>query len=80
MGIDSSVHLDYVNTGFIVSTVYNDEPYILGLNNHPTYKDHWVTGYGYMQNSSTVFYAIVNDGWGSTGVHLSMDYTDFIIY
>ncbi|WP_461813141.1 hypothetical protein [Faecalimonas sp.] len=44
-----------------------------------TYKDYWVTGYGYRISGGTV-YAIVNDGHGRTGVSLNLTNADYIVW
>lgn len=54
-------------------------PFILGLNHHPTYGNHWVTGYGYNVSGGSN-YATVNDGWGSTGVSINLINCDYIIW
>ncbi len=54
-------------------------PYILNLFNHPTYSNHFVTGYGYRSNS-TGFYTIVNDGWGNRKMEVNSNYATTIIW
>lgn len=75
VGKNVEINLTYANLGSIMGRVSNNQPYILGITGHPNYKEHWATGYGYYSN-----YAIVNDGWGSSGIYIDMKYTDFIIY
>lgn len=50
-----------------------DVPTIVDLNSHFAYGEHWVVGYGYSYSSSSEE-IIVNDGWGRTGVYISMHY------
>ena len=42
---------------------------------HPTYKNHWVTGYGYSDN-----FAVVNDGWGRNGIYINLSYGACLVY
>ncbi|MCI9488119.1 MAG: hypothetical protein HFI64_14375 [Lachnospiraceae bacterium] len=67
-------------TSIVTAVSGQGVPYILGITGHPQYKEHWVTGYGYSQPSSNTIFAIVNDGWGSTGIQITMSYTDWAIY
>lgn len=78
-GIYTSIYLDVLNMGIVAGLVGNDRPFIAGLNNHPVYTNHWVTGYGYAGNSSGS-YIIVNDGWGASNVYINTIYTDYIVY
>lgn len=78
-GVNSTVRLEISNPSWIFSCVSNNKPYILGLYNHPTYNNHWVTGYGY-SNTGTSYFAIVNDGHGNSEIYINTNYTDFIIY
>ena len=73
-GINASVNLAYSSIGAIAGRVGNNEPFVLGLHNHPTYGEHWVTGFGY-----SGIYAIANDGWGNI-VYIDSSYTDYIVY
>ena len=74
--INDDVVFDYAGIGIIMNVVLDSHPYVLGVHNHPTYDEHWVTGYGYYSTN----YAIVNDGWGSTNVYINLSYTDYMIY
>lgn len=70
----STYYSSLINT--IKSSVSSDNPYILGLYNHPKYGNHWVTGYGYYDSSDD--YALVNDGWGSVNVWIHLYYADVV--
>lgn len=41
--------------------------------------NHFATGYGY-RSKSTGFFAIVNDGWGRTGIEIHSNYNITIIW
>ncbi|WP_354087050.1 C39 family peptidase [Clostridium algidicarnis] len=58
----------------------NNKPFILGLTNHPTYNEHWVTAYGYFVELGRFKYIIVNNGWGGSGVYINSSYCDYIVY
>lgn len=60
---------------YIVGRVSNNYPYILDIKGHPTYKNHWVTGYGYSDN-----FAVVNDGWGRNGIYINLSYGASLVY
>lgn len=60
---------------YIVGRVSNNHPYVLDIKGHPTYKNHWVTGYGYSDN-----FAIVNDGWGRNGIYINLSYGASLVY
>lgn len=45
------------------------------IKGHPTYNNHWVTGYGYSDN-----FAIVNNGWGSNGIYINLSYGTSLVY
>lgn len=60
---------------YIVGRVSNNHPYILDIKGHPTYNNHWVTGYGYSDN-----FAIVNNGWGSNGIYINLSYGASLVY
>jgi hypothetical protein len=78
-GITQYFTIETAVMGLIMNSVASEKPYILGLWNHPKYKSHWVTGYGYYQDSSSAF-AVVNDGWGNRNTQINMSYADYIIY
>jgi hypothetical protein len=64
-----------------VGIIHDKKPYILGLHKYPLGSktiEHWCTGKGYIDNSSTD-YAIVNDGWGGTR-HINVKYCDYVVY
>lgn len=80
-GINHFPLSEYANEETVTSAVSGQRrPYSLGLVGHPTYGNHWVTGYGYSQLGVGTIYAIVNDGHGGTGVHIVMSYTDYIVH
>lgn len=78
------------NARSTVSTSFNayrqridaKRPAIVGIHDHPTYSAHWTVGHGYRieQHGSTYYYAMVNDGWGSNNIEISMRYVDDIVY
>lgn len=79
-GVSHAGGFDRITADYIIGRVDSyKRPYIMGLYNHPTYKDHWVTGYGYRISGGTV-YAIVNDGHGKTGVSLNLTNADYIVW
>lgn len=59
-------------------------PAILDLDNHPTYGEHWVVGYGYdcdlFLGIAYNKFAIVNDGWGDRDISVSWDYVGDLVY
>ena len=80
-GISHFPYTDYANETTILSAVNGmGRPYILRIAGHPQYTNHWVTGYGYSQPSPGTIFAIVNDGWGSTGIQITMSYAANIVY
>lgn len=76
------------NSATVYSTVKtyikNDKPLIVGLTNHPKYKEHWVVGIGYSTVYSKIlgygYVVIINDGWGNTGIRINNSYVDGCIY
>ncbi|KHD36212.1 hypothetical protein NL50_10605 [Clostridium acetobutylicum] len=54
--------------------------FVLAIYDPSKYGNHAVTGYGYIQDGNTVPYEIVNDGWGSTDVHISSSVVSGITY
>ncbi len=59
-------------------------PYLLLINNHPLYKNHWVLGYGISQlrdgsNMLNRFF-IVNDGWGNNNVRIAYGFATGMVY
>ncbi|MCD2491386.1 hypothetical protein LQE92_01930 [Lacrimispora sp. NSJ-141] len=56
-----------------------NKPYILLIQNHGKYGNHWVTGYGY-NDTGSYSYAVVNDGWGSSGIQINLSYESQIIH
>lgn len=67
--------------------IYAGTPVIIDLNDHPSYGEHWVVGYGTdvqvlemgIYYIASVF-AIVNDGHGDNGVYINWDYVGDIVY
>lgn len=60
-----------------------NRPVIVDLNSHPTYKEHWVVGYGYYYQStgtSERCLIIANDGWGNNGREISYSYVGNLVY
>ncbi len=61
----------------IATPFSSNKPVLIDLDKHPTYKEHWVVGYGYnrYKEGTTTFrmYIVVN-GWGKTGVYIDEDY------
>ena len=79
-GVNHSGGLDGYTNEYVIGRVDSyGTPYILNLFNHPTYSNHFVTGYGYCSNS-TGFYTIVNDGWGNRGIEVNSNYATTIIW
>ncbi len=76
--IDDFANWDVSGIGLIMNYISASRPFVLGLHNHPTYSEHWVTGYGY--SHGTTDYAIVNDGWGNTNIYINLSYTDYTVY
>ena len=67
-----------------ISMIYSrvasfNRPYILLLSGAPTYGNHWVTGYGYEDNSNGSF-AIVNNGWGNREIYINLVYAAQMVY
>ena len=67
--------------------IFDDSPVIIDLDDHPTYGEHWVVGYGtdmrmYSDSfiSGIISFAIVNDGWGSNEIMINWDYVCDIVY
>lgn len=61
-------------------------PIILGLTQHPIYREHWTVAYGTYQimivgySTEIYYYYTVNDGWGRDGVQIAQSYTDWFIH
>lgn len=64
----NSTLLDYV--------VDEGIPVVTMINGHPTYGNHFVVSHGVVTNSSmtSVSQVIVNDGWGSNNIRISLSY------
>lgn len=56
-----------------------ETPFLLNIHNHPIYKNHWVTGYGYNISGGTC-YSIVNNGWGDTNISINSIYAVQIVW
>lgn len=79
-GLSHSGGLDGYTNEYVIGRVDSyGTPYILNLFNHPTYSNHFVTGYGYRSNS-TGFYTIVNDDWGNRKMEVNSNYATTIIW
>jgi hypothetical protein len=78
-GVSSGIYAETATSMNISACIANNEPFVMLINNHPTYGNHYVTGYGYSFNSSAN-YAIVNNGWGSTGVYINLNYANTIVH
>jgi hypothetical protein len=87
-GLTSSYDADsknYVDKNKVISLVNSDKPSIVGLNNHPTYGDHWAVVHGYyVQTTPWVtphYYVLLNDGWGNNDVYTLIDsYFEEMVY
>lgn len=67
--------------------IFDNIPVIIDLDDHPTYDEHFVVGYGTdMQmysgslSSGIISFAIVNDGWGDNEIMINWDYVCDIVY
>ena len=63
-----------INT--VKGRINSNRPVIVKTVNHPTYKNHWVTAYGYSEYRSTApytTYLIINNGWGDNGVKILIE-------
>lgn len=79
-GVTHAGGLDGYTNEYVIGRVDSyGTPFILNLWNHPVYRDHYVTGYGYYSDS-TGFYPIVNDGHGRQGVKIHSNYATTIIW
>lgn len=72
--VNYSATYDPVEGHILYGQIADGKPYIIGVYNHPDYGWHWMTGYGYSNG-----WAIVNDGWGSTGVHVNPNYMNYVV-
>lgn len=79
MSFDSNV-----GWGFVYSHITNNKPGIIGISNHPIYKEHWVVSSGVYHlvtdNGKLLPYYEINDGWGNNNVVLPQSYTDGYLY
>lgn len=64
-------------TAKMESCITNAKPCIIGLASAPTYGDHWVVATGFVKS---IQFAVVNDGWGNTGINISYSYIDSCVY
>ena len=70
-GVSHPGGFDGYNDNYVIGRVDTyGTPFLLIIHNHPTYKNHWITGYGYNISGGTC-YPIVNDGWGDTNVSIN---------
>lgn len=68
------------NWSTVTGKIDANRPLMVGLVNHPTYGNHWVTGHGYVMTTSD-YYVVVNDGWGSNGVWITYGSNmDYMVY
>ncbi len=77
----ASVSEDNITT--YIQKISSDRPVILRVANHPSYTAHAVVGYGYTREqigTTTMYYAIVNNGWGSNGILISWSYITHMLY
>lgn len=80
-GISHTIVKENYSSSSFKTRINANRPVVVGLENHPTYEDHWVTAYGYyISTTPTVAYVIVNDGWGDRGVYINPSYIDYIVY
>lgn len=79
-GVSHPGGFDGYNDNYVVGRVDTyGTPFLLIIHNHPTYKNHWVTGYGYNISGGTC-YSIVNDGWGNTNISINPIYASQIVW
>lgn len=67
----------------IETSLNNDYPPIIGLNEKSRYGNHWVVGEGvrtYDVSGNSKVYYVVNDGWGNNGVEIAKKYIDCTVY
>ena len=65
------------------TSINNDYPPIIGLNEKSRYGNHWVVGEGvrtYDVSGNSKVYYVVNDGWGKNGVEVAKKYVDCTVY
>lgn len=62
----------------IKNRINANRPLVVGLDEAPTYGNHWVVGTGYTDSSSD--YVKVNDGWGNKNISINMNYVDGCVY
>ena len=72
--VDYSATYDEVEGYILYGQIADGKPYVIGTFRHPRYGNHWMTGYGYSGG-----WAIVNDGWGNSGVYINPSYTTYNI-
>ncbi len=66
-----------------VNCINVGRPVIVDLNEHPTYNEHWVVGYGYQYNQTSdenTSFVLVNDGWGNNGIYINWSYIGDLVY
>lgn len=79
-GVSHPGGFDGYNDNYVIGRVDTyGTPFLLIIHNHPTYKNHWITGYGYNISGGTC-YPIVNDGWGDTNVSINPIYASQIVW
>lgn len=69
-GISASLSINNTDIGIIAGYVSGNKPYILFIDTSQ-YGYHVVTDRGYSTGSGRD-YAVVNDGWGSSGIDINL--------
>lgn len=65
-----------------VTSIHNDIPCMLNLQNDPTYGSHWVviTGFKILSGSPLEYDFLINDGYGHNDAWVTTDYGYSIVY
>lgn len=86
-GVSDSIYCSNSNRlNRVKERISNNKPFIVDLDRHPTYKEHWVIAHGYVTDSvigssvRKLTYIIVNDGWGSNNIYVDMDYVNYLVW
>lgn len=79
-----SIQVFNVSFDYYRSLIEKDRPIMIAIYSHPTYKNHWIVGYGYYYQSygSNVRRMILaNDGWGNSYREINFDYAgSFVLF
>ncbi len=83
-----SDQVTYVTTSNLLTTPFNkvmssinsQVPCIISIVNHLEYENHWVVETGYDNNTGDYDFVTVNDGWGHTGISISVSYIYATLY